>query len=204
MTASEANADQKIADALLKQITGDEPVTARFLFSEYFTFLPQFKLFLATNQLPKINGSDPAMWRRIRTIPFTRIFKPEDQDRDLGAKLATENEGILAWIVRGSVKWYAAGLVTPKAVEQANLEYRAEMDSVGQFIEERCSQSADAKHPAADLYTRYRMHANDNGRDEVSATMFGRTLTSRGFPAVKQGGSKFRLGLTIERLGLQS
>ena len=197
VTASEANADQKVADALLKQITGDEPIVARFLFKEFVTFQPQFKLFIATNQLPQINGSDPAMWRRIRTIPFSRVFKPEEQDRDLGNKLASESEGILAWIVGGAKTWYDTGLITPSSVKQANSEYRAEMDSVGQFIEERCRIDAGAKYPASDLYSLYRSHANDNGRDEVSATMFGRTLSTRGFPPVKQGGSKFRVGLTL-------
>ena len=197
VTASEANADQKIADALLKQITGDEPITARFLFKEFISFQPQFKLFLATNQLPQINGSDPAMWRRIRTIAFTRVFTPEEQDRGLSGKLASESSGILAWIVRGAVKWYAEGLVTPSAVVQANAEYRAEMDSVEQLIEERCDQSADVKYSASGLYLNYRSHANDNGRAEINATLFGRTLTARGFPVVKHGGAKFRVGLTL-------
>ena len=195
VTASEANADQRLADALLKQITGDEPIVARFLFKEFISFRPTFKLFLATNQLPQVNGDDPAMWRRIRTIPFTRVFAPEEQDRQLADKLAAEQAGILAWIVRGAVSWYRHGLPTPAVVAAANAEYRSTMDSVGQFIDERCELAADAAVSAHALYGSYRHHSNDNGRTPVSTTMFGRTLSKRGFPPDKRGGVQYRVGL---------
>jgi putative DNA primase/helicase len=200
VTASEANADQRLADALLKQVTGDEPIVARFLFKEFISFRPTFKLFLATNQLPQVNGNDPAMWRRIRTIPFTRVFTPEEQDRELADKLTAEQAGILAWIVRGAVNWYQHGLLTPPAVAAANAEYRADMDSVGQFIEERCELAADAAVSASALYGSYRHHSNDNGRSPVSTTMFGRTLSKRGFQPDKRGGVQYRVGLQL-RLG---
>ena len=201
VTASEANADQRLADALLKQVTGDEPIVARFLFKEFISFRPSFKLFLATNQLPQVNGNDPAIWRRIRTVPFTRVFTPEQQDRRLADKLAAEQAGILAWIVRGAVSWYQNGLPTPAAVHAANAEYRSDMDSVGQFIEERCEVTADAAVSASSLYASYRHHSNDNSRSPVSPTMFGRTLSTRGFPAEKRGGAKYRVGLQL-RVGL--
>lgn len=201
VTASEANADQRLADALLKQVTGDEPIVARFLFKEFISFRPTFKLFLATNQLPQVNGNDPAIWRRIRTIPFTRVFTPEQQDRELADKLAAERAGILAWIIRGAVSWYRDGLPTPAAVRAANADYRAEMDTVGQFIEERCDVAADAAVSASTLYQSYRHHSNDNNRPPVSPTMFGRTLSTRGFPSEKRGGAKYRVGIKL-RMGL--
>jgi putative DNA primase/helicase len=197
VTASEANADQRLADALLKQVTGDEPIVARFLFKEFISFHPTFKLFLATNQLPQVNGNDPAIWRRIRTIPFTRVFTPEEQDRGLAAKLATEATGILAWIVRGAVNWYKEGLHTPGAVIVANAEYRADMDSVGQFIEERCEIAPDAAVTASALYGSYRFHSNNYGRSPVNSTMFGRSLSKRGFPPDKRSGVQHRIGLKL-------
>lgn len=198
VTASEANADQRLADGLLKQITGDEPIVCRYLFKEFISFRPSFKTFLATNQLPQVNGSDPAIWRRIRTLPFTRVFTAEEQDRELSDKLAAERVGILAWIIRGAVNWYQNGLPTPVAVAEANSEYRSEMDSVGQFIDERCETAADVAVSTSTLYERYRHHCNDNGRSPVSLTMFGRTLSSRGYPAEKRGGGvKYRVGLKL-------
>lgn len=199
VTASEANADQRLADALLKQVTGDEPIVCRFLFKEFISYSPAFKLFLATNHLPQVNGSDPAIWRRIRTVPFHRVFAPEQQDRQLSQKLAAEREGILAWIVRGAVGWYRDGLSTPSAVHRANAEYRGEMDSVGQFLEDRCFQRPAASMSASALYNAYRYHSNDNGQTPVSSTMFGRTLTARGFRAEKRGGDRYRMGLELRQ-----
>ncbi len=198
VTASEANADQRLADALLKQITGDEPIVARFLFKEFVSFVPTFKLFLATNQLPQVNGSDPAMWRRIRTVPFNRVFTSEQQDRELSTKLRYEAEGILAWIVRGAVEWYKDGLATPAAVRAANAEYRAEMDGVGQFIDEYCALAPSATVTARLLYSGYKQYSNDNGRIPVSPTMFGKTLSARGFVGEKRGGVQYRLGLDFK------
>lgn len=200
VTASEANADQRLAEALLKQVTGDEPIVARFLFKEFFSFRPTFKLFLATNQLPQVSGNDPAIWRRIRTIPFTRVFGPDEQDRQLAGKLATEQVGVLSWIVRGAVAWYRDGLPTPAAVHAANADYRAEMDSVGQFVDERCDLAPDGSVSASMLYASYRHHSNDNGRSPVNQTVFGLTLNRRGFVAEKRGGSKYRVGLTLRNI----
>lgn len=195
VTASEANADQRLAEALLKQVTGDEPITARYLFREFVTFPVTFKLFLATNHLPHVSGTDAAIWRRIRTIPFNRVFATGEQDRSLAAKLAAERAGILSWIVRGAARWFSEGLPTPSAVQQATDEYRTEMDSVGQFLDECCAVERNAIEPASRLYNCYRLHANDNGHVPVSGTMFGRQLTARGFPSEKRGGIMLRRGV---------
>ncbi len=197
VTASEANADQRLADGLLKQITGDEPIVARFLFKEFIEFRPTFKVCLATNQLPHVNGSDAAIWRRLRIIPFNRNFTVEEQDRELSKKLEAEKPGILAWIVRGSVDWYENGLQTPKAVAEATAGYRSEMDTVGQFVEERCELVSSAAVSSSSLYETYRKHSNDTGRSPVSQTMFGRTLSAKGFRAEKRSGRKYRVGLKL-------
>lgn len=197
VTASEANADQRLADGLLKQITGDEPIVARFLFKEFIEFRPTFKVCLATNQLPHVNGSDAAIWRRLRIIPFNRNFTVEEQDRELSKKLEAERSGILAWIVRGAVDWYENGLQTPKAVAEATAGYRSEMDTVGQFIEERCEVASSAAVSSSSLFETYRKHSNETGRSPVSHTMFGRTLSSKGFRAEKRSGRKYRVGLKL-------
>lgn len=198
VTGSEANADQRLADGLVKQITGDEPIVARFLFKEFIEFRPSFKIWLATNQLPHMNGNDSAIWRRLRIIPFNRNFTVEEQDRELSKKLEVEKSGILAWIVRGAMDWYENGLQTPKAVAEATAGYRSEMDTVSQFIEERCEVASDVAMSSSSLYEAYRKHSNDTGRSPVSQTMFGRTLSAKGFRAEKRsGGIKYRVGLKL-------
>jgi len=202
VTVSEANADQRLAEGLLKQVTGDEPIVARFLFKEFIEFQPVFKIFLATNYLPQINGNDSAMLRRIRTVPFNRSFGPDEQDHALPQKLAAEQPGILAWIVEGARRWYSDGLKTPAAIISANEAYRAEMDSVGAYIADNCEADPKALIAASALYASYRLYMASKGQSPVSSTMFGRALTQRGISPEKNGtmyrrGIKFRSMLLV-------
>ena len=199
VTASEANADQRLADALVKQITGDEPITARFLFKEHFTFRPQFKLFLATNQLPQLNGADPAMWRRVRLIPFNRVFQPHEQDRELGSKLAAEMPGILAWLVRGAQLWYTKpSFALPKAVQLAGAEYRSSSDTVGVFLEERCDLVAGVEVGAKALAEAYTAFTDKNGGTPLNPVAFGLALSARGISPIKRSGYVYRTGLRFK------
>ncbi len=125
-------------EAKIKRLTGQDKVTARFMYGEFFEFVPEFKLWLAANRKPIIDGSGEAMWRRIRLIPFT-VEIPEDQrDQGLALKLGTELPGILAWFVRGAVAWYERGLGMPDSVRLATDGYRHEMDIVAQFLRQYC------------------------------------------------------------------
>ena len=101
MSAVEAEAGKPLAEALVKQLTGGDTITARFLFKEFFDFKPQFKIWLAANHKPNISGSDHGIWRRIRLVPFTVTIPEQERDPRLTQKLAEELPGILAWAVRG-------------------------------------------------------------------------------------------------------
>ena len=197
VTASEANADDKLAIGLVKQMTGGEPIAARFLFKEFFEFTPTFKIFLATNCLPRLDATDAAIMRRIRTIPFDRVFAANEQDRTLAEQFSAEAEGILAWIVEGARRWYDAGsLMTPTKVTAANEAYRVEMDSIGAFLSETYEEDPSASVSASSLHTDYRLWTKSNGLDPVSQTAFGISLTNRGYAARKgSGGLSLRRGL---------
>lgn len=197
VTASEADSHQRLNEGFIKQVTGDEPITARYLYGEFFTFQPVFKLALATNALPAVNGADPALFRRLRLIPFDRVFSAAEQDKGLGAKLASELPGILAWIVRGAVKWYADGLTTPVAVLHAGAEFRADSDTVNAYIEDRCELAAGEVIQASHLFGDYRRFTDNAGRDPLNQTAFGRALTRRGITAEKRGGSAYRVGIKL-------
>jgi len=101
VAAVEAAQGRQLAENVIKQATGGDTITARFLYREYFEFSPQFKLFLVANHKPVIIGTDEAIWRRIRLIPFTVTIPPEERDKQLLEKLQRELPGILAWAVRG-------------------------------------------------------------------------------------------------------
>lgn len=200
VTASEADAHHRLNEGFIKQVTGDEPITARYLYGEFFTFKPVFKLALATNALPTVNGADPALFRRLRLIPFNRVFTAAEQDKELGLKLAAELPGILAWIVQGAVKWYAHGLTTPAAVLHAGAEFRADSDTVGAYIEDRCELASGEVIQASHLFGDYRRFTDNAGRDPLNQTAFGRALTRRGIPAEKRGGSTYRVGIKFRSL----
>ena len=135
VTTTETEQGKKIAEPLIKQITGNDRITARFLYGEYFNFQPTFKVFMATNHKPS-KGADHGIWRRIKLIPFTTRIPEEKQDKRLEEKLASEVSGILNWLLEGVFRWRKEGLKAPPVVLAATDEYRCDMDVIGNFVKE--------------------------------------------------------------------
>ena len=188
----------RLAETLVKQLTGGDPITARFLYQEHFEMIPTFKLVIAGNHKPVIRGDDHGIWRRIVLIPFV-VTIPEDQrDPDLLNKLAAEAPGILAWMVRGCMAWRAQGLNPPPEVQSAVREYRSEMDVLGQWLEARCEIGADREARASDLYRSYRYWAETNGFHPMSNTSFGRKLSERNLEKKKTKDGHVYLGLALK------
>ena len=132
--AMEAAQNKRLAESLIKQLTGGDRITARFLHAEFFEFHPEFKLFLATNHRPVIRGTDWAIWRRIHLIPFTVEIPKEKQDKNLKEKLIVELPGIMNWALAGCDDWLRNGLFYPEPVIEATGKYKSEMDILGDFI----------------------------------------------------------------------
>ena len=194
----EAEADRRLSEVLVKQLTGGDRITARFLFREFFEFTPAFKLFLACNHKPVIAGTDYAIWRRIRLIPFDVTIPREEQDKKLPAKLREELPGVLTWLVRGCLDWQRDGLTEPTEVLDATQAYREEMDILGGFLTERCILGPRYKAPAADLYNAYKTHCEANGEEPIKQTTFGMRLSERGIIVRREGsGKKVRVGIGL-------
>ena len=137
VTAAEANFNKHLDEAKLKSMTGGEPITARFMRHDFFEFIPEFKLWLMANDMPRVRGTDTAFWRRVRVIPFAAKIAREEIDRNLPEKLRKEFPGILAWAVRGCRRWQRDGkLVEPTAVSQASGTWLRAADHVKRFVEE--------------------------------------------------------------------
>lgn len=185
--SSEADEGRRLAEALIKDLTGDEPITARFLHREYFDFRPTHKLWLAANHLPKIRGTDEGIWRRVHLIPFTVRIPEAEQDRDLSHKLQCELPGILAWAIRGCLEWQREGLRPPEAVRGATQEYREEMDTLGKFLGEHTVSNPRSFAPAGKLYEAYKLWAEGCGEFVLTQTMFGRQMSQRGYARRKIG-----------------
>ena len=155
VTAVEVGMGKRFDEALVKQLTGGDPVTARFLYREFFEYRPQFKLVIAANHKPEIRGVDHGIWRRIHLIPFDVTIPAEEIDKDLPAKLRAELPGILAWAIRGCADWLEHGLMVPSSIVDATAAYRAEMDVLENFIEDNCIRDSDRRVPVGELYSKY-------------------------------------------------
>ena len=104
VTTVEAEEGRRLSEPLIKQVTGQDVMTARFLYGEYFDFLPTFKIFMATNHKPVIRGTDVGIWRRIKLIPFTETIPYEERNPDLMKILLREKAGILNWMIEGALQ----------------------------------------------------------------------------------------------------
>ena len=197
VTASETNDGVRLDEALVKKITGQDMVTARFLYGEYFDFRPQFKLWLAMNHLPTIRGTDDGIWRRVRLIPFSVIVPERDRDKHLSAKLQMELPGILAWAVRGCLDWQQNGMRTPREIIAATDSYRTDQDTLGSFIEECCVIGPSYQADLSSLYNAYKQWAEAAGEFPATQNKFGRRLTDRGFRLEHNRRGGFRIGIGL-------
>jgi putative DNA primase/helicase len=181
VAASETEEGRRLAESRVKDLTGQDTITARYMRAEWFDFKPTHKLYLSTNHKPEIRGTDAAIWRRIRLVPWSVTIPPEEQDKRLPAKLRAELPGILAWIVRGCLEWQRVGLQPPEEVRRATGSYRAEMDVLAAFIDEECIVADHASAAAKALYGAYKAWCEDNGERPESQRRFGSRLKERGF-----------------------
>ena len=196
VTAAETNDARRLNESRVKVATGSDPITARYLYHENFTYIPQFKIWLAMNHKPSIKGTDDGIWRRIRLVPYTVSFK-DTADYTLESKLRDELPGILAWSVRGCLDWQKQGLNPPKAVLDATEGYRIESDHMVRFLDERVTPDPDEKMKASILYARYTRWCEVNNERAISSTAFGLRMGNEGYEKVKKG-SVYYLGLTVD------
>ena len=201
VTTSEVEQGKALSESLIKQITGEDELTARFLYGEYFSFKPTFKIFMATNHKPKIKGADNGIWRRIKMIPFTVTIPPERRDKNLSDKLIAENSGILNWLIKGYAMWKKEGLKDePDAVREANEEYRFDMDSVGTFITECFEIDASLKWRLDNkmLYDTYLKWCGKNNERPLSHKGLSMRLQEKGFKRYVSNSQRYWLGLVLK------
>ena len=193
----EAEHNRKLAEARIKTITGGDEISCRFLYGEFFSYLPQFKVILAVNHLPIVRGDDHGMWRRIHLIPFDRRFEGENEDKDLKDKLAAEMPGILNWAIEGLKEWHRIGLSRPQRVLDATKEYRVMSDQVGRWIIDRCIENPDAAEFGTKLYTTYKAWCDENNERPYSQNIWAQRLTDRGIKVERLESGKGRKALMV-------
>lgn len=200
VVVSEFDDGERLAEAQIKQITGGDAVTCRFLYGEYFSYTPQFKPLLIGNHRPKIRGTDHGIWRRLHLLNFNVTIPPDERDPHLQEKLLQELSGILAWAVQGCLDWQRQGLNPPETVKAAVSEYQQTEDIFGQWLAECCCRDAGMTAPAAALLESF---SKFSGWKNTTATKIGRMLTEAGFSKEKSHGNiRWRgLGLLTNEAG---
>jgi P4 family phage/plasmid primase-like protien len=153
VTATETEEGRSWAEAKIKQLTGGDPITANFMRQDHFTFVPQFKVFIAGNHKPRLRNVDEAARRRFHLLPF--LHRPAAPDKDLEAKLRAEGPAILRWMIEGCLEWQRIGLAPPGAVREATAEYFAAEDAVARWMEDCCDSVPEHFETHAALFTSF-------------------------------------------------
>lgn len=200
---SETAKTVEMDSALIKRLTGGDPITGRLLHkSNSVTFEPSHLLVLVTNSAPRLPADDPAVWARIRRVPWTVVVPPEERDGDLPQKMRGEADAILAWLLAGLADYRAHGLSEPQSVTNATAEYAEAQDTVARFMEDRCDSCDDNDGDGTKtLHIEYGRYCRANGvmKEHVLGEKdFGKRLDSLGHPTKKgTGGRRFRSGLKL-------
>ena len=188
--SSEANEGDRLDESLLKQMTGGDKMVARFMYGADFEFVPKFKLWMATNHLPFIRGTDDGIWRRLIGVPFTHQVPLEEVDKNLEAKLDREQPGILSWIVDGAIAWQSEGLTPTASMREMIKTYRKEMDIIERFVADCCEVEEGATVKASAIYQAYKKWALENSEHVYTNTKFGKELSKK-FDKKKVKGTNF-------------
>lgn len=196
VSINELPAGMQLNEQMVKQIAGREPISARFLHKEFFTFLPRFTTWVRTNHKPIVKGDDDGIWRRIIPIPFRRKFAPHEQDPKLEAKLLAERDGILTWMIEGAMEYYRNGISISPAIKREQAKYRKDSDMLGEFLGECTDVDPSSRVKKSDLYLRWELWCKSNGVQPGAKKSFTQRLEERGFAGTQSNGVPYYRGLT--------
>jgi putative DNA primase/helicase len=197
VTSNETEEGRRWAESRIKQLTGGDPIPARFMHQDFFDFTPVFKLVIAGNHKPGLRNVDEAIRRRLKLVPFTVTVPPERRDPDLAKKLRGEWPGILQWALDGLADWQQRGLAPPHAVAKATADYLAAEDDLAAWMDEHCEQNGE--DALQRLYASYKAWATRNGAPERNNKWLIGQLENRGFIP-----RKTRIGQIINGLSVKS
>lgn len=197
----EVEKGRQLAEGLLKTFTGRDTVTARFLYGEHFEFRPQCKLWLVANDPPGVRHDDGGMWRRILRLPFENVIPKGGRDPTLKARLTSdsrEQAAILAWAVKGCLRWQKAGLQEPARVVRATEAYKQEQNPLRDFVEERCELGEGCKATPAKLRAAYERWCEEQGGRSLGRKNYGSALRALGCESTKlSNDTRWWLGISL-------
>ena len=196
----ESEQGRRLAEGLVKQLTGGDKIKARRMREDFWEFWPTHKLWLATNHKPQVRGTDVAIWSRLKLIPFSMQFLDGDprQDKKLPEKLLVELPGILSWAVQGCLLWQRGGLGIPDEVRAATEEYREQADPLTDFLTDCCLINPLARAHNADIWKTYLNWAREGGeKHPVGRKRFTQEFVRRGFGQDRTGQARYWQGIGL-------
>jgi len=199
VTASEPQEEQAFDEGLIRMLTGQDQMSTRFLFREFFQFTCGFKIRFEGNHRPHIRSTGGATWRRLLVIPFEKTVPEDQRDKTLGEKLKSpaERAGILTWMMTGALEWLISGLNPPEKVRAAVAEYRTAEDRLAPFLEDRCEVGDSSQTTAGAIYAAYKTWCESSGERPMSQRALGLRLDEKGFARVRtHGGVRGWKGVT--------
>ena len=194
---NETSQGSRFDEAKLKDLTGGDMLTGRFMRQEFFDFSPTHKLVIRGNHKPVLTGTDEGIWRRLRLVPFAVTIPPDQQDRQLVQNMRAELPGILRWAVHGCLEWQQDGLKPPAIITDAVLQYREESDTLGHFISERCQERKLGQITSSAFFSAYKSYAEEAGERWIPSKDLPAEMIRRGF-FHKRGTGGHRLFLGLE------
>lgn len=200
VVVSETDEGRKLAEATMKRLTGGDKIKARRMRQDFVEFAPSHTAILITNHLPSVSGDDPAVWRRIRVVPFEVVIPEHERDPGLPERLQGAADEILAWAISGWRQYCESGLAEPEPVLSATGAYKADCDAVGRFIDECCVTSSPAvKATTTQLFEAWERWRVQEGAPEMSRKAFGQALDRHGYPVTdKTRDGRWRGGIAVK------
>lgn len=194
----ETDEGEKLAESLIKSLTGGDIISAEFKYGDEFDFVFKGKIWMATNNKPVIRGTDLGIWRRIHPFPFLRTFTKEEKDRTLPEKLEAESEKILGWAIKGAIKYYADGHIElPECLQSEVDSYKGQMDVISQFIKKQCTIIEKYRTPCRTLYQNYKMWAKDSTEYIMRESKFDEEMKLKGFTQMIYNGEPHFVGIKL-------
>lgn len=200
VVVTETDEGRRLAEATMKRLTGGDAIRARRMRQDFIEFEPSHTAVLVTNHLPAVSGDDPAVWRRIRVVPYDVVIAEDDRDPQLGERLQQAAEEVLSWCIAGWSEYQRIGLAEPDAVLTATGEYQTDSDAVGRFIAEECvTGSPVVKATTAQLFDAWQAWRVHDGAPELTSKSFGKALDRHGYPVTHRTDSgRWRAGIALK------
>jgi P4 family phage/plasmid primase-like protien len=186
-------------EALIKDVTGGDPITARFMRADPFTYLPQFALMIAGNHQPTFRGIDEAIRRRVLLVPFTVTIPAGERDHSLPERLRAEGPAILRWCLDGAAEWYRQGLNPPASVEAASADYLDGEDMLAEFMGDCLTPATGAGERIASIYQRFQTWSVQRGLSSPwTQHALTRAISERGLPVRRKNDGRWLLDYQLK------